>query len=342
MKRRYKIYLIILVIQFISVFFYNSYAAKTSASTAGGVTSVITISKLSKFVDGHGLEDMTEAEKDSKLVELRKKMTEDIDQTLSDTVVSTADRYIQTAKSDNVGYEKKMEILENAFATITQNNEDENAPDYLYYGYSLGWQWTEYKESNEKEKSSNNEGKTNAQLFDEVYSEYENLSNEEKNDVSLVENYREKLEIYYDKLTDEEKEERQEKVAKLYDDLVDAEEGSDQIYQYPNRIDSAAAGSLDDVVGDADDFLAKADGKDDVITQGKLQSFSQTFYNILLTIGIVVAVLAGLIIGIKFMEGGVEEKAEIKELLIPYLVGCIVVFGAFAIWKIAVTILSEV
>ena len=42
--------------------------------------------------------------------------------------------------------------------------------------------------------------------------------------------------------------------------------------------------------------------------------------------------------GIKFMIGSVEEKAEIKAALVPFVIGCIVVFGAFGIWKIVVTI----
>ena len=65
-------------------------------------------------------------------------------------------------------------------------------------------------------------------------------------------------------------------------------------------------------------------------------------YNILLTIGIVVAVIVGAIIGIKLMSSGIDTKVEAKKLLIPYLAGCVVVFGGFAIWKIVVTILQQV
>ena len=64
-------------------------------------------------------------------------------------------------------------------------------------------------------------------------------------------------------------------------------------------------------------------------------------YNALLIIGIIIAVIVGTILGIKFMIGSVEEKADIKKLLIPYIVGCIVVFGAFGIWKLVVTILAN-
>ena len=72
-----------------------------------------------------------------------------------------------------------------------------------------------------------------------------------------------------------------------------------------------------------------------------LQIFVLTFI-LSIPLGIIVAVLAGMIIGIRFMLGGAEEKANIKEILVPYVVGCVVVFGAFAIWKIVVTILSQI
>ena len=38
------------------------------------------------------------------------------------------------------------------------------------------------------------------------------------------------------------------------------------------------------------------------------------------------------------MMGSVEEKAEVKETLVPFIVGCVVVFAAFAIWKIFILI----
>ena len=37
------------------------------------------------------------------------------------------------------------------------------------------------------------------------------------------------------------------------------------------------------------------------------------------------------------MIGSAEEKAQIKDALIPFVIGCIVIFGAFGIWKIFVT-----
>jgi len=59
-------------------------------------------------------------------------------------------------------------------------------------------------------------------------------------------------------------------------------------------------------------------------------------------IGILVIVVVGAIIGIKYMMGSVEEKAEHKKLLVPYLVGSVVIFGALTIWRMSINILSTV
>ena len=62
----------------------------------------------------------------------------------------------------------------------------------------------------------------------------------------------------------------------------------------------------------------------------------------MLAIGITVTVIWGLVIAIKLMMSSVEEKAEYKKLLWPYLIGCIVIFGSFIIWKIVIIIMSGV
>lgn len=117
------------------------------------------------------------------------------------------------------------------------------------------------------------------------------------------------------------------------------------IYSYPEKNSGTLVSGLDDMIDDADNFVNKADDDSvsDVLKTESLQKFSKNFHsNILLTIGVVVAVIVGLFIGIKFMIGGAEEKANMKELLVPYIAGCILVFGSFAIWKIVVTILTSV
>lgn len=96
--------------------------------------------------------------------------------------------------------------------------------------------------------------------------------------------------------------------------------------------------SLSGVISGGDSFIDAGKDGSAQIDKGSLQNASSSIYNILLICGMIVAVLIGSIMGIKFMIGSVEEKAEIKAALVPFAIGCIVVFGAFGIWKIVVTI----
>ena len=96
--------------------------------------------------------------------------------------------------------------------------------------------------------------------------------------------------------------------------------------------------SLSDVISGGDSFIDAGKDGSAKIDKGSLQNASSSIYNILLICGVIIAVLIGSIMGIKFMIGSVEEKAEIKAALVPFVIGCIVVFGAFGIWKIVVTI----
>ncbi|MCI8345020.1 MAG: hypothetical protein HFJ42_03480 [Clostridia bacterium] len=56
-----------------------------------------------------------------------------------------------------------------------------------------------------------------------------------------------------------------------------------------------------------------------------------TIVTIMQTVGIVVAVVILLILGIKYMIGSAEEKAEYKKTMIPYLVGAILIFASTTI-----------
>lgn len=100
--------------------------------------------------------------------------------------------------------------------------------------------------------------------------------------------------------------------------------------------------ATDEIIEEGKNFIDTGKVKaDDKIKQDNLQKMSNTLYNILLVTGILIALIVGMILGIKFIMGGIEEKAEIKTMIIPYIVGCVVVFGAFTIWKIVVDILQS-
>lgn len=108
------------------------------------------------------------------------------------------------------------------------------------------------------------------------------------------------------------------------------------------NINVVQAAGFSDVITGGDSFLAAGTGQGTTIDETKLQDTSTMIYNILLILGICVAVIIAAILGIKFMIGSVEEKAQIKDSLVPFVIGCVVVFGAFGIWKIFVTIGNNV
>lgn len=77
-----------------------------------------------------------------------------------------------------------------------------------------------------------------------------------------------------------------------------------------------------------------------VVKADEMKGVSDLIYNVLFAVAIIVLVLWGTILGIQFITGAAEEKAEIKKALVPYVVGTIIVFSTFSIWKLVVTILQ--
>lgn len=78
--------------------------------------------------------------------------------------------------------------------------------------------------------------------------------------------------------------------------------------------------------GDADAVVSKAGIIVDIIT----------------TVGIVIAVITILIIGIKYMVGSIEEKAEYKKTMIPYLIGVVMIGSISGIIKLIATLASNI
>ena len=50
--------------------------------------------------------------------------------------------------------------------------------------------------------------------------------------------------------------------------------------------------------------------------------------------------IVGTILGIQFMTASAEDKAKVKEALIPFAVGCAVILGAFAIWSAVIDVMQ--
>ena len=78
-----------------------------------------------------------------------------------------------------------------------------------------------------------------------------------------------------------------------------------------------------------------------IIDTNGLKDLSQFVSGTLLTIAIGVTLLTGAIMGIKFITQSVDDKAKIKESMVPWIVGIIVSFGEFTIWEVAVNVFSS-
>lgn len=96
------------------------------------------------------------------------------------------------------------------------------------------------------------------------------------------------------------------------------------------------AESIDDVITGGDSFIKAADS--DKLDTNKMKNASDTVYNILLALGVIVAVTFATILGVQYMTAGAEGQAKVKESMIPFVIGCVVVFGAFCIWKAVVLV----
>ena len=72
-------------------------------------------------------------------------------------------------------------------------------------------------------------------------------------------------------------------------------------------------------------------GKGNSTDTTKISNFGATLVTILQTVGVAAAIIILLILGIKYMMGSAEEKAEYKKTMIPYLIGAALLFGASAI-----------
>ena len=105
-------------------------------------------------------------------------------------------------------------------------------------------------------------------------------------------------------------------------------------------IPNAYAGPLQGIVDNAQNFINNGDNGENVINNDALKEGSNTLYNVLLVIGIAVAFIWGIVLGIQFVTGSLGEKADVKKNLIVYVIGCIIIFGAFGIWRLLLQLLQ--
>ena len=74
----------------------------------------------------------------------------------------------------------------------------------------------------------------------------------------------------------------------------------------------------------------------------KLEEKAETILGVIQALGIVVSVVMLMIIGIKYMMGSLEERAEYKETLKPYIIGAFLIFSGTTIPQIIYQIAKNV
>ena len=65
-------------------------------------------------------------------------------------------------------------------------------------------------------------------------------------------------------------------------------------------------------------------------TQG-INQWLNSIINVISLVGSAAAIITLIILGIKYMMGSTEEKAEYKKTMMPYFIGALMVFGASAL-----------
>ncbi len=74
--------------------------------------------------------------------------------------------------------------------------------------------------------------------------------------------------------------------------------------------------------------------KDNVNGTTEITNVGQSVVGILQTVGIVLSVVILIILGIKYMMGSAEEKADYKKSMLPYVVGAGIIFAASALAQV--------
>lgn len=94
------------------------------------------------------------------------------------------------------------------------------------------------------------------------------------------------------------------------------------------------------IKGQGDNFIKK--GSNAVISEEDAINQLIPIGRILVQVATVVLVIVGLILGIKYMTSGADEKANVKQKLIWYVISVALVYGAVGIFNIVRTIIVNV
>lgn len=99
--------------------------------------------------------------------------------------------------------------------------------------------------------------------------------------------------------------------------------------------------AIGDVISSGKVFLQEAKPDAFGLNGDVVSDAAGDIYNILLGAGLVIIMVIAVFLGAKFIMASAEEKADIKQSILPFIIGTFVTFAAFGIWRIMVNMLSS-
>lgn len=115
-------------------------------------------------------------------------------------------------------------------------------------------------------------------------------------------------------------------------------------YAKPNTDDGAPPGGYTDTGTGADKTIIDTDSYDpgnQSISSPKAEKIVGTFLSTLQVIGIVIAIICISIIGIQYIVGSVEQKAEYKKTMIPMIIGAVLLVATTTIVKAIYSVVAK-
>ncbi len=171
---------------------------------------------------------------------------------------------------------------------------------------------------------------------------YKNITYNIRNSTSETQTVENKLKAQIDidsAQTEEEKKKAQEKFNDESNKAANAqEEAYRKIVAQLRKGESTQRDNVTfvDVLQNVDSYIPS-----DTVTGSDAQKITEKaslILTIITNVGIVLAILMSAILGIKYMLGSLEEKAEYKKDLLPYFIGSILLFGICTIVKVLQTL----
>lgn len=94
-----------------------------------------------------------------------------------------------------------------------------------------------------------------------------------------------------------------------------------EVYAAGGTSTTSGTGTIIDTDKYKPDSNTEAGGAD------RVQNFANMIIGVIQVVGTIISVAVLIVLGIKYMAGGVEERAEYKKTMMPYVIGALLVFG---------------